>query len=164
MSTKQKYRRFRVFADAQMQTSLCIRIVIYWVVCQLSIFATISLLASLDGPAGSLGDVTRFIVPAAIVSSCLLPLVLVDQLVFSNRFAGPLLNFRRKFARFVKEGAVEKVNFRTNDLYQDIQENYNELCERFTFENETHCGSDPSVEENTTNEDNLDKQLTATTS
>ena len=57
--------------------------------------------------------------------------MLLDQLILSNRFAGPLLNFRRKFERLVKEGVAEKVRFRKKDFYRDIEENYNLLCSDF---------------------------------
>ena len=128
MQKPKKHRRLRVFADFQTQTAICFRTIIYWVVCQLSIFGTIWFLAGLDGPGGASGSVTRFLVPAMIVSTCLLPLALLDQLIFTNRFAGPLMNFRRKFSAFVNDGVAEEINFRRKDYYRDLQDNFNKLC------------------------------------
>ena len=59
-----KERRRRVFADLKIQGGLCLRVAIYWVVCQLAVIGTIAAFAALESPEASNGPVTRFFAAA----------------------------------------------------------------------------------------------------
>ena len=125
---KNKNRRRRVFADLKIQGGLCLRITIYWVVCQLTMVVTIMGFASLEAP--SSGHVNRYLVPALVVSSLVLPLVLLDLLIFSNRFAGPLFSFRRSLQRLSEGQAIDPIQFRSGDHLPDLSENLNRVSHR----------------------------------
>jgi len=88
---------------------------------------TILGIAFLEGPTGNSASIGRFIVPALVVSSLVLPIALLDILMFSNKFAGPILNFRRRFKELVDNGTCEDVRFRPGDYYRDLSDNFNKL-------------------------------------
>lgn len=124
-------KRWRVFADAKMQGIFCARIVAYWLACQIAMCVTIVGIASLEGPGPSeSGSVLRFIMPAFFVSLLILPIALFDALVFTNRIAGPLLSFRRKFSQLVATGNAEQFHVRRKDFFCDLAENFNLLREK----------------------------------
>lgn len=116
--------RWRVFADARMQGILCVRIAIYWLVCQLAMCLAIVGVASLDGAEGG-GNVVPFLMPAFCFSLFILPVALLDAVVYTNRIAGPLLNFRRKFSLLVRSGVSDPVKFRPGDYFSDLADNFN---------------------------------------
>jgi len=127
----QSNKRWRAFADAKMQGAFCLRIVVYWLTCQIALCATVAGMASLDGSnsAGG-GSVIRFIVPAFFFSLLILPLVLLDAIVFTNRIAGPLFNFRKKLNQLVETGESDRLCFRPGDYFADVARNYNCLRDR----------------------------------
>ena len=102
-----------MIADPKLQGILCLRVAIYWFFCQVTIFGALFGLAFLEGSAG--GAIKRLIVPALITSVMVLPVALFDMVVFSNRFVGPVYNFRQKLSKFANGGVVEKLRFRPGD-------------------------------------------------
>ena len=118
-------KRKRVFADLKIQGGICLRITIYWFACYFVTIGTIFGFASLDG-ASATGTISRFFVPAFVAATLVLPLVLLDILVFSNRFAGPLLSFRRRLKHLADgEQTGQELRFRNGDYFLDISENFN---------------------------------------
>jgi signal transduction histidine kinase len=67
------------------------------------------------------------------------------MLIFSNRFAGPMVNFRRQLKQFAKNGNSNRIKFRTGDFYQDINDNYNEICERIEAERRESSGTSKDI-------------------
>lgn len=137
-------KRWRLLADARVQGAFCVRIVIYWLACQFAMVATMLGIANLEaaGP-GTSGSVMHLITPALSISFLLLPLVLLDSLAFTNRFAGPLLKFRREFSHLVATESAEQVHFRNGDFFPDLAENFNRLRGRILQEQ----GQDNSANE-----------------
>ena len=118
-----------MIADPKVQGILCLRVAIYWLFCQVTIFGVLFALAFLEGSAG--GVIKRMIVPAMIASLVVLPVALFDMVVFSNRFVGPVYNFRKKLSKFAGNGVIEELRFRPGDYYPDLQENFNRVfCEQ----------------------------------
>ena len=142
MSTKRKHKRWRLFADARVQGQLCFRVVIYWLVCQFTTVGAMIAFASL-GKQVSPNMIWSFVGPAFFASLMILPFALLDAIGFSNRFAGPILNFRRRFADLVNGKPTSEINFRPGDYYEDLAENYNllrkqsHLSNNFADEQET---------------------------
>lgn len=81
--------------------------------------------AYLEGSATE--DLQHLMIPALIASAVLLPAVLVEMISFSNRFAGPIHNFRSRFHDYAKTGAMEEIHFRKGDFFPDLQENFNQI-------------------------------------
>ncbi len=125
MNKKSSNKRWRLVADSKLQGNLCIRVAIYWFLCQLTIYGTMFGFAYLEG--SETNDLQHLMIPALIASLVLLPAVVVDMISFSNRFAGPLHNFRRRFEVFAKTGEIEEIRFRKGDFFPDLQENFNQL-------------------------------------
>jgi hypothetical protein len=120
------YKRWRLIADPRIQGTLCLRVAVYWVLCQLTVFGTMFGFAFLEG-SGSEGF-QHLVIPAMIASGVVLPAVIVDMISFSNRFAGPLRNFRRRFDDFATTGEFEEIRFRKGDFFPDLQENFNRIA------------------------------------
>lgn len=131
----QPNRRWRLVADFRLQSLLCLRIVMYWLFCQASMVVTIlgfNMLVGIDQDAAP-PSIWRLLVPALFVSSLLLPVMLLDILMFSNRFAGPMLNLRRKLKSLAEGQPTPKLQFRAADFLQEICDDFNRLRSRILF-------------------------------
>jgi hypothetical protein len=89
----------------------------------------------LSGPTKSLNyhfeDVWYWFGPAAVFSTLiLLPLLIVDSLRLSNRFAGPVFRLRREMHRFVAGEPVQKLGFRDNDFWKDLADEFNAFVQK----------------------------------
>ncbi len=131
--SKKKNRRWRLIADAKLQGNLCLRVCAYWISCQLLVFLTMYGIAMLQGPGGNSGSLKAYFVPAAFVSMLALPVALLDMIKFSNRFAGPIFNFRKRFDALANEQKTDVIHFRGGDYWGDLSENFNRLCEAIEF-------------------------------
>ena len=106
----------------------------YWTICLVVVFGTIIGFSALEGtPRDDTGSVTRFLIPAGVVAFVVLPIVMLDLVAFSNRFAGPVLNFRNKFRKLVQDHETTPISFRAGDFFVDLRDNYNELVQVIQF-------------------------------
>lgn len=121
-------KRRRVFADSQIQGGLCLRLVLYWVACQAVTLAAMFGLAGLNNE--GFQAVAGLMVPAFVAGLLVLPLALFDLVIFSNKFAGPIRNFRRRFQRLADGEAVEPLQFRPGDFLCDLRDNYNKIQQK----------------------------------
>ena len=121
------HKRWRLFADPKIQGGLCLRMVVYWVICQISVIGTICGFDWLAGPSAE-GEVA--LMPAFVISGLILAFVMLDLVVFSNRFAGPMLNLRRKMKMLADNDPVEEISLRPGDFYVDLAENFNRVRAR----------------------------------
>src|SRR5262245_61042047 len=88
-----KFRRRIYFIDAKVQGALMVRVVVYWVYCLFTISLLLIWWNLFSGSSREfmdvLADVYKRFAPAAAASILIVPLVVMDVLRFSNRFAGP---------------------------------------------------------------------------
>ncbi len=63
----------------------------------------------------------------AIASLFLLPIVLIDTLMLTNRFAGPIYHLRRSIRALAAGGPVDPIRFRDHDFWQEIAQEFNTL-------------------------------------
>lgn len=125
---KRKNRRLRMIADWKIQGGLLLRLAIYWVTCQLAVVGTMAAFAMfLDQPDGQPAEISRFLLPSLVVSSLVLPIVMLDMAVFSNRFVGPMFQFRQRLKKMAESANVQEVNFRKGDYYTDLKDHFNQL-------------------------------------
>ena len=123
---KTKNKRWRLFADFQIQGRLCLRLAVYWLICQCAMLATLVGFASLtDSPFNGAA-----FTPALVVSTCVLPILMFDLVAFSNRFAGPLLNLNRKMKQLAETNSSDSVGLRDGDFYQDMASHFNTIREK----------------------------------
>jgi len=146
MSSK-RYMRKHLFVDPKVQGALVGRAVLYWVVCLITIaLMLLCWRVIVSGPARMphthLNDMWFFYGPAVIASFLLLPLVIVDIIRVSNRFAGPMLRLRRSMRALTKGEHVAPIKFRDDDFWQDFAEEFNQLAAKVqqeTAEQEAEC-------------------------
>ncbi|MBN2474874.1 MAG: hypothetical protein JXB62_09730 [Pirellulales bacterium] len=127
--------RKHLFVDPKVQGALVARVILYWLVCLITI--ALMLLCwriMVSGPARlphtHLDEMWFYYGPAVIASFLLLPLVIVDIVRLSNRFAGPMLRLRRSIRELARGEHVEPIGFRDNDFWQDFAEEFNALLAR----------------------------------
>jgi hypothetical protein len=60
----------------------------------------------------------------------LFPVFAYDSIKLSNRFAGPMLRLRRAMREVVLEERYSRLEFRKDDFWQDVAENFNQIVER----------------------------------
>lgn len=132
--TNMKRMRKRLFVDPKVQGALALRVVLYWVVCLITITLMLLCWRILTGPARLF--YTHFDAmwhqfgPAAVASFVLLPLVIIDSLRLSNRFAGPLVRLRRSMRALGRGEQVKPIRFRDGDFWQEIADEFNAILER----------------------------------
>jgi hypothetical protein len=126
---KKRDRRWRFWADKTIQGRLAIRLAFYWFACQFAMVATIVGMSILmqGSTSTGVGSIWSLIVPAVIVSIMVMPFAMYDLIAFSNRFTGPIMRFRRQFARLAESGTTDEIHFRPADFYHDLSENFNRI-------------------------------------
>ncbi len=126
--------RKTLIADIQVQGALIVRVVIYWMLCLLAIGTLLLLWRMVVRPLSpfdqQLHDLWSLYRPAAVVSLLLLPIVVLDMLRLTNRFAGPLFRLRGTMRDLAQGKAVEIVQFRKGDFWQDFAGDFNIVAAR----------------------------------
>ena len=133
---KRKFRT-RMMVDPKLQGALLVRTVMYWVLCVTVVMVLAGLQAvwSSNGAPGPvlLSRTVLAFGPALIASLLVLPMVAFDSVRFSNKFAGPMHRLKR-LARDLADGKpVEPVNFREEDYWKELADQFNRLAEEVTL-------------------------------
>ncbi len=133
MSSSKSYRK-RLFVDPQVQGALVLRVVLYWVLCLVTITLMLLCWRILTGPARlfytHFDDMWFHYGPAMIASCIMLPLLVVDIVRLSNRFVGPLVRLRRAMRALARGEHVEPVSFREGDFWLEFAQEFNALLAR----------------------------------
>ncbi len=126
-----KQQRSVFFVDRRVQGVLVARAALYWVYCLLAVLTFVTLWTAFQQKPESssqlFGTVWANLAPALLAAFLLLPLVLVDLVRFSNRFAGPALRLRRALQDLAAGDRVEPIQFRHNDFWQEFADSFNTL-------------------------------------
>ena len=67
---------------------------------------------------------------ALVASLLLLPIVLIDIVRLSNRFAGPLVRLRRSMRALARGEKVQPIHFRGSDFWQEFADEFNAIAAR----------------------------------
>lgn len=127
--------RNRVFVNARMQGALVVRVAAYWF---FSIVAVGLILLCLDiaqGPWGPFFDQVRFgrlweqYASVAIASFFILPVILADTVLTSNRIAGPLVRVRAAMRALAAGQPMTPLQFRKHDLWYGVAEELNAVMD-----------------------------------
>ncbi len=133
MSNKKQTRK-QLFVDAKVQGALALRVILYWAVCLVTITLMLLCWRILTGPARMFythfDDMWFHYGPALIASLVLLPLVIVDIVRLSNRFAGPLLRLRRSMRALGRGEEVQPIHFRDGDFWNELADDFNAMLAR----------------------------------
>lgn len=127
-------QRRKKFIDADVQGALVRRIVFHW-----AVFLTVALVVSfvlqlLSNPFRPLQEHLRGLWmthgPFLLVVVFLLPVLIVDTIKISHRFAGPIFGLRRAMREVASGKAPRALRFRANDFWHDLADDYNALLRR----------------------------------
>ena len=117
--------------DAKVQGALILRIVLYWFFCVVVVGLILLCLDIANGPVGPLFNQFRleslWVQYGAVVvaSVMILPVLLADTILTSNRFAGPLFRVRRSMRALAAGEPVQPIHVRKKDLWPDVAEEFN---------------------------------------
>jgi hypothetical protein len=113
---------------------MCLRVAIYWL-CFLSVTAVLlgCWLALREAPLSFsewFTGVWNQYGPALVVASLIFPVVLLDFLIVSNKFAGPLRRLHTAMKRLGDGEHVEPMRIRDNDFCGEFAEEFNRILKR----------------------------------
>lgn len=129
-----KRARWRLFVDPEVQGALVTRCLIYWCLCLFVVFIA---LLSPDFIYAKLGQVSptrpgiwlRY-APALILAGVMTPLMVLDLLRCTNRFAVPMVRTRRFLRSLANGESVDPIRFRQNDYWRDHADELNAVLRR----------------------------------
>lgn len=134
----EEHSRKQIFVDAKVQGALVLRVAIYWVLCLLTLSLVLLCWRILTGPARlfytHFDDMWYYYGSAVVASFLLLPIVLVDIVRLSNRFAGPLVRLRRSMRALARGEEVRPMHFRDSDFWQEFADEFNTIAARLQDE------------------------------
>jgi len=129
-----KIRRRQMMVDQGVQGTLVWRAVSYWLLCLMTVALMVfcwTVYTSPPQPALMLlQSIVHHYAPALVASVLLLPLVVVDMLRVSNRFAGPIYHLRGAMKRLAAGEEVRSIQFRNNDYWSEVAEDFNAIASR----------------------------------
>jgi hypothetical protein len=130
----EKYARKKKLVDFDVQGTLVIRAVFYWILCVLVTGLVLlgwQILVAPDGPFWSYFrlDLLWIQYRAALIASLFtLPLILIDAIHVSHRFTGPNSRLRRSMRALAAGEEVELIRFRGNDFWQKMADEFNDVA------------------------------------
>ena len=131
MSQKKSIRR-QLFVDPKIQGTLVVRVIVYWVVCLITVTLMLLCWRILNGPARMFyrhfDDMWFFYGPALIASLILLPLVILDVVRLSNRFVGPFMRLRCSMRALARGEHVAPIKFRQGDFLMEFADEFNAVA------------------------------------
>jgi hypothetical protein len=110
-----------------------LRVLLYWIVCLSTITLMLLCWSVIHTPRmfyTFLDDLWFQYGPALIASFVLLPMVMVDIVKLSNRFAGPLMRLRQGMRALARGEEVEPIQFRESDFWREFAEEFNAIAAR----------------------------------
>ena len=127
--------RKRYFVDRKLQGALLMRTLGYWCFCVLATGMVLLCWTVATGPYRpflsyfSLHELVQQHGAVLLASIVLLPILLLDVLITSNRFAGPLYRLRRSIRALAAGEHVQPVVFRDGDFWHDMADEFNALAD-----------------------------------
>ncbi len=129
--------RTRAFVDPSVQGGLLRKLSFHWsvlIVVNCVVFgAWMWLSERTDATSGdALGQTLAYCLPFLLTSAALLPVFLYDTLKLSARFAGPASRLRAALADAAAGKTVQPLQFRHDDFWQEMANDFNQLIEHNT--------------------------------
>jgi hypothetical protein len=97
--------------------------------------------------------------PALIVSTLILPFVVMDIIRLSNRFAGPMVRLRRAMRALARGEHVAPIKFRENDFWQPFAEEFNAVVARVQGDTSAEQVDHPQTAETASSEEKEEDSL-----
>ena len=131
MAARHQLRK-RFFIDYRVQGALIVRVVLYWLMCLLTMMFLLLGWGMIAGPvrplSAHLTELWGVYGPAAVASLLLLPVVIFDLVRLSNRFAGPMFRLRRSMHDLAQGRPVPALRFRQGDFWQEFADDFNTIA------------------------------------
>ena len=128
------HRRTIFLVDREVQGTLMVRAIFYWLFCLLSISLMLVCWNAYTGPSRRfvdlLLDVYHRYGPALLASLILLPIVMMDVVRLSNRFVGPVMRLRNALRELADGRPAQPLNFRDDDFWRELAVDFNQAAAR----------------------------------
>ena len=134
-------KRKKLFVDAEVQRSLILRVILYWLACvaMLELLQVAWVVATGPEQPTFLAYLTNHNWQAIGIEMLVATVVLVpivwDALCFSNRFAGPIHRVRRVLQEVAQSGEAQQVHFRNGDYWHGFADDLNAALQRLASSN-----------------------------
>ncbi len=136
-----KRSRSRLWIDRQIQGALAMRVMLHWCVFAfVACFVTLifQFIADPFQPfSAKLQNIWRNQGPFLLTIILLLPAFAYDTIKLSHRFAGPILRLRKSLRAIAQGEEIQRVQFRDNDFWRGLAEDFNTLIDRGYFSQPT---------------------------
>jgi hypothetical protein len=138
-------KRSQKFVDASVQGTIMWRTTMYWLFCMGALSLVMIVWRVITQPAQPFAaHVMRLYAehaPVFVASLLLLPILLIDAVALTNRFAGPAVRLRRAMRQLADGEPVEPVRFRKHDFWHEFSEDFNRVVARIEGTADTRPGS-----------------------
>src|SRR5688500_16507347 len=115
------YKRRRLFVDRRVQGALVLRSLAYWICCLVTLMVMMlcwrMVTMPVVEPEMQIGSLWGEFAPVAVASLFMLPVIVLDTVRLSNRFAGPMLRFRRTLRELADGETIDPLKFRDADYW-----------------------------------------------
>jgi hypothetical protein len=139
-------QRRRKFVDSSVQGALARRVIFHWLLFLAVASAAALMLQVLSDPfrpaSEHLANVWYTQGPFLIVMIFLLPVFVVDTIKISHRFAGPIHSLRRTMRGVASGETPQKLQFRKQDFWHELADDYNAMIARLVPSTENRASSD----------------------
>jgi len=143
-----KPKRNKLIADSNVQGALVWRLVSYWAFAWLVVVMLVTIVAAMFSIAAEGVTLTAVLSRAmghlwfpVVISIMVLPIMVRDCLRLSNKFAGPVLRFRRAMQQLADGEQVQPIKLRDGDFWQDLADDFNRFLAQVQS-NETESQED----------------------
>jgi hypothetical protein len=133
-STLRLTPRKRYLVDSKLQYTLMTRTFGYWCFCVLATGLILLCWEVATGPHRpflsyfSLHEIVQRHGAVVLASFALLPILLLDVLITSNRFVGPVYRMRRSMRALAAGEHVQPIKFRDGDFWREVADEFNALA------------------------------------
>ena len=123
-------KRKQNYVNASIQGGLVRRILFHWLVFFLATAVLmLTLKTFLGDPELTFSErfqqqVSEFVLYGFIFAA-IFPAFMLDSIRFSNRFVGPITRLRKHMRELASEGVTEDIQFRDNDFWQEVAQEFN---------------------------------------
>ena len=129
---KTTFTRRKYFVDPKVQGTLLKQAILSWAWTSMT-FAGVILLyrvapAWLTGNNTPTGQFWYHMGPYVLASAVLLPIILFRSLLFSHRFAGPMVRVRRTLKEIASGESPPPIKFRDDDYWVDLANEINDVA------------------------------------
>lgn len=143
--------RKRLFIDATVQGSFALRAIAYWLGCMTVVMGLAMLWRLLTKPTqpffSSDEELWACLGPLAVATLLVVPPIIYDILVLTNRLIGPILRLRAEMRKLARGERVEPIRFRKGDFWQDFADEFNAVAASMQALSEPSSRAGQSVKE-----------------